>query len=84
VGKYNPLESHLRRDGRALIKLRLGVIGAIVELPDSARNYSEWWNNEDVRTTRHVQCKAWQAAGYEAQPDLGSDTVTFRRKRGAA
>ncbi|WP_312795563.1 hypothetical protein [Tianweitania sp.] len=51
----------------------------VASMPSSARIYAAWWNNEDVDTTNHVQCKAWQAAGYLADADLKHGVVTFRR-----
>jgi hypothetical protein len=82
MGKFDPLETHLRQAGGAAIMMSLDDIQNLVSLPKSAREYDAWWSNEDVRTTTHVQCKAWQNAGYEAEPNFRAGTVTFRRKRG--
>ena len=48
-------------------------------LPRSAHVYPEWWNNENPVTTKHVQSSSWQAAGYQAVPDLKKRRVVFRR-----
>jgi hypothetical protein len=82
VGTYDPLRDHLSQQSGAVLTFSFDELDAIVPLPISARRHEAWWANEDVRTTAHVQCKAWQAAGYDAEVNLGARTVTFRRKRG--
>ena len=82
MGKYDPLRDFLRRQSAPVVVLTLAEIDGIVSLPVSARTYEWWWANEDVEATTHVQCKAWQAAGYEAQPDLRAGRIIFRRKAG--
>lgn len=80
MAKYDPLKDHLLRDGRATLTMTLDHIEALVgQLPPSASVRPEWWANEDDRNTRHVQCKAWRAAGYSAKADLSAQSVTFRR-----
>ena len=49
------------------------------KLPRSAFAQDWWWANEDLETTRHVQCKAWAEAGYNASVDRQNCSVTFRR-----
>jgi hypothetical protein len=76
---YNPLRDHLMGAGDVVI-MNFDELDNLVLLPQSARKYKAWWTNEDVETTAHVQCKAWQAAGYEAEPHLKAQRVVFRRK----
>lgn len=83
MSTYDPLRDYLRAQSAASLTLTLSELDAIVKLPASAKRYPFWWSNEDVKKTVHVQCKAWQEAGYKAQPNLRGRTVTFRRKPGA-
>ena len=48
-------------------------------LPQAAYQYEWWWTNEDPRTTTHVQCRAWQGAGYKAEVQLARRAATFTR-----
>lgn len=70
MAKYDPLRDHLLGQSATLLTLSLEEIGHIVPLPTSATRYEWWWANEDVGTTTHVQCKSWQSAGYDAEPNL--------------
>jgi hypothetical protein len=81
MAKYDPLRNRLQGRTEQTVTMSLDEIDALVSLPASAHLYAEWWSNEDVATTSHVQCKAWQAAGYEASPNRTAGTVTFRRRR---
>ena len=83
-GKYAPLFVALRgarpstgRDLRMTFAHLEGVIGA--SLPASARRYREWWGNERERTDgRHVQARAWMAAGWEVRTvDFANEEVVF-------
>jgi uncharacterized protein (DUF2342 family) len=84
MSKYEPLRDFLREQSADSLTLNFTQLDALVRLPASAKRYEFWWSNEDVKTTVHVQCKAWQDAGYEAEPNLRGKRVTFRRKAGWA
>ena len=82
MAKYDALREHLLRDGRPTIIMIFPEIEKLVGgLPRSAFTYDWWWDNEDQRTTRHMQCKAWSAAGYNATVDRTGCVVTFTRTR---
>lgn len=77
--KYDPLREYLQRNG-ALLSLTFTQIDKLVGgVPPTASQNDEWWSNEDVRATRHTQCKSWQGAGCKASPDLRAKTATFAR-----
>ena len=81
LAKYDPLQEHLERSRAERLSLTFTQIDKLVGgLPLSASEKVEWWANENVRTTRHTQCKSWQAAGYTASIDLRAKTVTFSRR----
>jgi hypothetical protein len=77
---YDALRDHLLRQPDDVVSMSFSEIDQIARLPPSAYKYSAWWANEDAEETRHVQCRAWQAAGYDAKPDIFARKVTFRRK----
>lgn len=81
MGKYDPLEGHLRRQKTATYDMTFRdierVIGSL--LPKSAHR-PEWWANEQNPATRHVQCKAWLRAGYRASAKVGDERVRFERR----
>jgi hypothetical protein len=79
MSRYDALREYLLAQSAETVTLRLVEIDAIVKLPAPAKRYDFWWSNDDVRTTMHVQCRAWQEAGYKAEPNLRGKTVTFRR-----
>jgi hypothetical protein len=78
---YNPIHDRLQRSNAASLKLSFVEIEHLIgrPLPQSAYDRAEWWSNEDLGTTKHVQCRAWQTAGYNAEVNLGDRTVTFWR-----
>jgi hypothetical protein len=77
--KYDALREYLSEKTARRITLTFDEVAEIVDIPDSARRYEWWWSNEDVNTTTHVQCKAWQGAGYAAEPNMRAGAVTFVR-----
>jgi hypothetical protein len=79
LSKYDPLYAYLQGQSAPSLTLSIAELERIVPLPASAKRYDFWWSNEDVKTTVHVQCRAWQAAGYKAEPHLRGKRVTFRR-----
>ncbi len=79
MSKYEPLADYLRRQTSDSLTLTFAQLEGLVKLPASAKRYDFWWSNDDVKTTNNAQCIAWQAAGYEAHPNLRGKRVTFRR-----
>ena len=79
---YDPLGKYLSVcTGRAVL-LSFGEIEAILNrrLPKSAREYDWWWANEELRTTRHFQCRAWMSARWMVEAvDRSRGTVRFAR-----
>ncbi|MGH6963730.1 MAG: DUF7662 domain-containing protein [Phenylobacterium sp.] len=80
MGKYDPLEGHLRRQKTATYEMTFRdierVLGSL--LPKSAQR-SDWWANEQTPATCHIQCKAWLRAGFRAVPQSASERVRFER-----
>ena len=81
MGKYDPWRDHLRKQHGANVTMTFDELDGLVALPMSAQVHAPWWANEDVSMTRHMQCKSWQAAGYDAEVDLAGRAVSFTRKR---
>jgi hypothetical protein len=80
MAKYDPLREALQSEQAGEVILTFAEIERLVgRLPASALNYDEWWSNEDHRTTRHVQSKAWGAAGFAASVDRKGCTVVFHK-----
>lgn len=86
MGIYTPLEVYLtklRLEGRNEVVLTFQEIEILLgaELPPRAKEGPgpQWWGNENPQTTRHTQCKAWQNAGWKANPDLAAKRVKFVR-----
>jgi hypothetical protein len=47
-------------------------------LPNTARKDSAWWANERSVPSRHVQCKAWQDAGFHTENvDIANEMLDF-------
>ncbi|RAK60174.1 hypothetical protein DJ021_10355 [Phenylobacterium hankyongense] len=84
MGKYDPLEGHLRRQKSAIHEMSFRDIERVLGglLPKSAHR-PEWWSNEQISATRHVQCKAWMRAGYRAFPQTHAERVRFERRMAA-
>lgn len=79
MNKYRPLEQFLLDQESSEIFLKFDEIEALINrLPASAYQFEWWWGNQDWRTTRQVQAKAWGRAGFEADANLKDRTVTFR------
>lgn len=80
LAKYDPLADYLARSDKERVSLTFDQIGELVGgLPPTAYEKNEWWANEDVRTTRHAQCKSWQRAGYQVSVDRCARIATFAR-----
>jgi hypothetical protein len=80
VSKYDQLQEHLEAQGADTVTMSFTELDALVKLPAAAKRHAFWWSNEDVKTTVHAQSRAWQLAGYDADPNLRGKRVTFRRK----
>jgi len=80
MGKYDPLRDYLRKKKTDELELsfveierKLGYM-----LPNSA-SLPQWWANTTEHNSRHVQCKAWGDAGYDAFLIAGAERVRFKR-----
>jgi len=80
MGKYDPLEGHLRRQTTDVVDVSFveieRMLGAM--LPAAAFT-PNWWANEAGPRRTHVQCDAWLSAGFHAHPHASKERVTFRR-----
>jgi hypothetical protein len=81
MGKYDPLYAYLKGESNSTVALSFSDIERVMgaKLPVSARKYDWWWDDEDRKTTRHVQSVAWTTAGFAAEVDRQKRQVTFRR-----
>lgn len=79
MSRFDPLRNHLQRQAADTVTMSLVELDSLVKLPASAKRFDFWWANDDVRTTIHAQSKAWQDAGYVAEPNVRGKRVTFRR-----
>jgi hypothetical protein len=81
MGKYDPLQDHLRRRLTDRYEMIFPDVERVIAnlLPKSAQR-SEWWASEANPQTRHVQCRAWLDAGYNAVLVKGSEKVRFERR----
>jgi len=78
MAKYDPLRDFLKLSGATSIRIPLLFVEQMVGgLPQAAYRQEAWWANEDQKSTRHVQCKAWREAGYHAKLDRTLPAVTF-------
>lgn len=81
MSKYEPLQLHLAQRGGIRVSMTFREIEQILgaSLPSSAHDHAAWWSNERGPTS-HVQCSAWQGAGYDVESvDRGAGSVTFVR-----
>lgn len=80
MGKYDPLERHLRRQTCAALELTFAEIERLVGsfLPGSASR-PQWWANESGPHRTHVQCEVWLRAGFSASLLVGKERVRFVR-----
>jgi hypothetical protein len=81
MAKYDPLHGHLRRQKTQTYEMTFPDVERIIAsmLPKSAQR-SEWWANETAPLSRHVQCRAWLDAGYNAFLVKGAERVRFERR----
>jgi len=85
MGKYDPLEGHLRRQKTVTYEMTFRDIERVLGglLPKGAQR-PEWWANEQNPATRHMQRHAWLRAGFRATPHNDAETVRFDRMTPAA
>jgi hypothetical protein len=81
MAKYDRLYAHLRRQKASPYEMSFREIEGVLHtfLPKSAER-AEWWANEQSLASRHVQCRAWLAAGYSAFLIKGAERVRFERR----
>ena len=82
MAKYDPLRKFLRRQPLDELVLSFDQIERAVGdiLPKSAGS-PQWWANEVAPNSRHVQCRSWLDAGYEAFLLEARKQVRFVRAR---
>ena len=80
VGKYDPLEGHLRRQKATIYDMSFRDIERVLAafLPRRAQR-AEWWANEDTPGPGRIQCRAWLQAGYQARLHKEGERVRFER-----
>ena len=81
LAKCHPLAAYVSRRGTPEIELAFEDVERIIgsRVPETASR-PQWWANESSPDTRHVQCRAWQKAGYEAFL-LPGKRVLFRQRK---
>ncbi len=80
ASKYDPLKLHLEHLLVSTWRASFAEIEAVLgfSLPDSARRYSAWWENET--DGQHIHAHAWLDAGWRTeQLDRTGERVTFKR-----
>lgn len=80
MDRINALIEHLRSTTTDRVVFGFKDIEEIIKrpLPASARKHAAWWANS-ARTDTHTWAHAWQDAGWRAQVQLASGSVTFTR-----
>lgn len=83
MGKYGVLGSYLSSQPNSDISLSLSEVEAILRfpLPDSAREYRQWWEND----ANHVQARdGWLAVGWKVDAvDLARRAVSLSKSSAA-
>lgn len=76
MAKYDPLETHLRRQKTPTYEMSFRDIERILgELLPKGAHCPEWWSNRPNPTPRFVQSQAWLRTGDHAVPHIRSETV---------
>lgn len=80
MGKYDPLEGHLRRQKAASYDMTFRDIERVLGglLPKRAHR-PDWWANPEDPATHSVQSKAWLRSGYRAALVGDDEQVRFTR-----
>jgi hypothetical protein len=82
MNQYDPLYKWLSRCKQTSARMSFSELEQILgfPLPDTATLRPQWWANEQSSKTRHVQCKAWLDAGFNAHPNLSDEIVVFTKQ----
>lgn len=82
MNKYDPLQTYLDRHESDQCILSFAEIERILgaELPRSAREHRQWWENQ-VDTRNRPQANAWQSAGWDVRSVQLGQRVEFVRRR---
>lgn len=77
---YQPLHVRLSNERGPIVRLTFAEIEEVLgrKLPASARKFTSWWSNENVRAG-HSQARAWLDAGFAVKVSLKNLTVEFER-----
>jgi hypothetical protein len=83
MSKYDPLTSFLRRQLSNEVRVTFEDLedknGIGIVLPQSAKTYRQWWENQESPGGR--QCRSWLDAGWEVkEANLTAEFVVFRRR----
>jgi len=67
MGKYDPLESHLRQQTADEFTMTFAAVEKVLgePLPASAER-PQWWENAKRDEHKRVQTRAWHNAGFHA------------------
>ena len=78
MSQYEPLETHLRKSGRASVCMTFDEIKDVIgELPPSAFRHRPWWSNNP---SNNPMTHAWLRAGYRtANVDMEGRKLVFRK-----
>jgi hypothetical protein len=83
ASKYDPLGIYLSRQRGARCTLSFSDVERILgeDLPASARNIRQWWQNSYLPQRRSPQSNhGWQGAGWSTvEVDMAREMVTFVR-----
>lgn len=81
MGKYEPLTTFLKKQGRAEVRMTFSEIERLIrsKLPASAKEHRAWWSNNPLNS---VITKAWLEAGYRTEEvDMAGRTLVFRKSQ---
>ncbi|HDR9033419.1 TPA: HNH endonuclease [Burkholderia vietnamiensis] len=82
MSKYGPLGEYFRQATGTELTLTFDQIATIIhdDLPPSALNHDEWWQNSTPGADTHVQALAWMTNGWrKTRVDRAARYVTFSR-----
>ena len=80
TSKYNRLGERLAAIGASTIILTFAEVAAIMgPLPAAWRYDVRWWGVAAAGHYREAHAMRWNAGYIADRPDIGAETVTFRR-----